>query len=115
MTTTNATPTPQGFHCPECECEGKKVKRITLEALLTPDAALRIGEGHYRFCDSIDCKTVYFGDNRATFSKGDLAGRVGVKERAAPRPVCYCFGHTSEEIEGGGREPGRPTVCGRLA
>ena len=84
MTTTNATLTTQAVHCPECGSKGKKVKRITLESLLTPDAAIRIGEGQYRFCDAIDCDTVYFGDDGTTFAKRDLTVRVGVKESTSP-------------------------------
>ncbi len=31
--------------------------------------------------------------------KKDLNVRVGFKELEAPRPACYCFNHTREEIE----------------
>jgi copper chaperone CopZ len=84
--------------CPDCHSRGKNVKPITLRSLLTPEAAQRICETPYRFCDSIDCDTVYFGENGDTFSKGELTVRVGVKEHDAPRQVCYCFDHTIEEI-----------------
>ncbi len=110
MTRTNTPATAQFTHCPECGIKGKKVKRITLDALLAPDAALRLGDAQYRFCDSIDCETVYFGDDSATFSKSDLTVRVGVKERTSPRHVCYCFDHTIEEIDAEVRETGASTV-----
>ena len=110
MTSTNATSTAQAVHCPECGTKGKKVKRITLESLLTPDSALRIGEGRYRFCDATDCDTVYFGDDGTTFAKSDLTVRVGVKESASPRHVCYCFDHTIEEIDAEVQETGQSTV-----
>lgn len=110
MTSTKATSTAQAVHCPECGSKGKKVKRITLESLLTPDAAARIGEEQYRFCDAIDCETVYFGDNVTTFSKNDLTVRVGVKERTSPRHVCYCFDHTIEDIDAEVQETGQSTV-----
>ena len=110
MTSADGTSTSQAVHCPACDSKGKKVKRVTLESLLTPDAALRIGEGQYRFCDAIGCETVYFGDNGTTFAKSDLTVRVGVKERTAPRHVCYCFDHTIEEINAEVEETGRGTV-----
>lgn len=110
MTNTNTTSTTQAVHCPECSTKGKKVERITLESLLNSDAAFRISEEQYRFCDAIDCETVYFGDNGITFSKRDLTVRVGVKERTAPRLVCYCFDHTIEEIDAEVRETGQSTV-----
>ncbi len=110
MASHNNTPTAQTALCPACESKGKKVKRITLESLLTPDAALRIGEGQYRFCDSLDCDTVYFGDSGSTFSRSDLTVRVGVKEQTSPRHVCYCFDHTIEEIDMEVQETGQSTV-----
>jgi len=110
MTNTSTPSTAQATHCPECSTKGKKVKRITLESLLTPDAAHRIGDAQYRFCDSAECDTVYFGDDGTAFSKSDLTVRVGVKERTSPRHVCYCFDHTIEEIDAEVRDTGHSTV-----
>jgi hypothetical protein len=33
-----------------------------------------------------------------TFLRKDLIVRVGIKETQAPRPLCYCFGHTEESL-----------------
>lgn len=110
MTKTNAPATAQATHCPECGTKGKKVKRITLASLLTPDAALQVADAQYRFCDSIDCETVYFGDDGTAFSKHDLTVRVGVKEDTPPRHVCYCFDHTIEGIDAEVRDTGQSTV-----
>lgn len=90
--------------------KGSKVGRITLESLLKPEPASRITDTQYRFCDSIDCDTVYFGDDGTVFSKNDLTVRVGVKEHSSPRHVCYCFDHTIEEINDEIRETGQSTV-----
>jgi copper chaperone CopZ len=92
------TNTPSRTHCPACHSKGKTVKRITLESLLTTEAASRIGESEYRFCDTLDCNTVYFAQDGTTFTKKDLTVRVGVKEHTPSRHVCYCFDHTIEEI-----------------
>lgn len=106
--------TPSINTCPSCGVRGKSVKRITLEALLTPEAAERISGGAYRFCDGLDCPVVYYDDNagdaQSVFTKDDMAVRVGVKERMAPRPVCYCFDHTIEEIDEQVAAAGRSTV-----
>ncbi len=110
MTNTNVTSTTQAVHCPECSTKGKKVERITLASLLNTDAVFPISEEQYRFCDAIDCETVYFGDAGTTFSKSDLTVRVGVKEATAPRLVCYCFDHTIEEIDAEVQETGQSTV-----
>jgi len=96
--------------CPSCQTKGTKVKHITLESLLKDEPAKRIGDEQYRFCDSIDCKIVYFGDGGNTFVKDDLTVRVGVKEHDAPRHVCYCFDHTIEEINEEVEKTGESTV-----
>lgn len=44
------------------------------------------------------------------FAKADLRVRVGVKETEAPRPICYCFNHTVEEIFGEIQRTGKTTV-----
>jgi hypothetical protein len=86
--------------CPFCAQKGKPVKTITLQSLLKPDALLRMDESPYHFCSSPGCDVVYFGGQGiGTFMKRDLTVRVGIKESAAPRPICYCFNHTIEELE----------------
>lgn len=85
--------------CPNCSVVGKAVKTITLNSLLKPEKRGLIGDSQFFFCGSMGCETVYFTkDSGQTFSLSDLTVRVGVKESAPPRPVCYCFGHSVEEI-----------------
>lgn len=85
--------------CPVCGAEGKGVKVITLRSLLRPEKQMLIGDYRYFFCCSPGCEIVYFTKGASqTFSKADLTVRVGVKEFSPPRPICYCFGHSVEEI-----------------
>ena len=107
---TNQKTTEPNNRCPICGNKGGKVGRITLESLLKPESRTRITDARYRFCDSIDCDTVYFGDDGTRFIKDDLSVRVGVKEHASPRHVCYCFDHTIEEINDEVRETGKSSV-----
>jgi Zinc binding domain len=100
--------------CPQCDGKGNIVKPITLHALLKPEAAGRISDTPYRFCDAIGCDTVYFGENGETFGKNDLTVRVGVKEHDAPRQVCYCFDHTIEEINTEVQNTGKCTVLDKI-
>ena len=94
-------------HCPSCGQPGKKVKPITLNALLKPEARGRMAETPYRYCTSSTCEVVYFGEaDESVFHKTDLTIRVGIKETEAPRYVCYCFRHTIEEIEDNVRRRG---------
>ncbi len=89
---------PSGAVCPLTGERGRAVPRVTLESLLLPAARTRIGSSVWFFCASPDCTIVYFDGSGQTIDKQDLRVRVGIKERAGPRPVCYCFDHTYESI-----------------
>lgn len=90
----------KAIDCPKCSRRGKSVKAVTLHSLLNESAKSRIEDRPYRFCQSETCPVVYFDESAASvFEKDDLTVRVGIKETSAPRPVCYCFDHSVEEIE----------------
>ena len=98
-------------NCPVSGTEGKLMKTTTLRSLIKHEAQHRIGEGRYRFCNAQGCDVVYFAeDGSHVFTKTDLRVRVGVKETEAPRPICYCFNHTVEEIFDEIRRTGKTTV-----
>jgi len=97
--------------CPQCGHSGKSVKALTLRSLFKESTLRNLGEQPHFFCQTADCPIVYFdeaGDSR--FDKSDLTVRVGIKETEGPRPVCYCFNHSIEEIENEIRETGETTV-----
>jgi copper chaperone CopZ len=97
--------------CPECEQAGRKVKPATLQSLLRAERRGDIGAEQYYVCTTPGCDTVYFApEGDAVFRKSDLTVRFGLKETTGPRPLCYCFGHTVEEIEDEIRRTGRSTV-----
>jgi len=103
-------PAPGG--CPGCGATGSSVGKVTLETLVVPEKRSAIGPGPYFFCESPVCDVVYFSaDGGSTFGRSDLSVRVGIKETEPPRPVCYCFGHTIEEIEDEVRRTGGSTVA----
>ena len=111
MSTTQTTAEAQALRCPSCAVKGGHVETVTLQALVRPELRGRITAGSYRFCDTLSCDTVYYDENGShTFSKPDLTVRVGVKETDAPRPICYCFDLTIEEIEDEIRRTGQSTV-----
>ncbi len=90
---------PVIVNCPVSGSNGKLVMPVTLRSLIKEEQQHRITEGRYRFCDAQGCDVVYFAEGGShVFTKGDLKVRVGVKETEAPRPICYCFNHTVEEI-----------------
>lgn len=87
--------------CPSCGKKGRMVKPLTVESLLTEEARSRVirADG-FRFCAEPSCNVAYFhpetGDR---FLRSEVRVRIGQKETAPPRPICYCFNHTVEEIE----------------
>lgn len=98
-------------HCPVSGNRGRLVAEVTLRALLKPEQQERISAGPYRFCDAKGCDVVYFSeDGSQVFRIDDVTVRVGVKETAAPRPVCYCFGYSAEDILEEVRRIGRSTI-----
>ncbi|HXI15748.1 MAG TPA: (2Fe-2S)-binding protein [Chloroflexota bacterium] len=106
--------------CPQCGHQGRPVERLTLKALLRPDALARLDVGAaYRFCATADCPVVYFTDQGGSvYHKADLEVRVGQKETAEPIPLCYCFGHTRasvrEEIERTGKSPAPTSIAAHI-
>lgn len=80
--------TPAG-RCPRCGGEGKPVSTKTVQALAKAPG------GDYRLCPGAACDVVYFG--AATILKRDLSVRF--KETESPRPLCYCFGYTFENVD----------------
>lgn len=97
--------------CPSCGKKGRMVKPLTVESLLTEEARSRVirADG-FRFCAEPSCNVAYFhpetGDR---FLRSEVRVRIGQKETAPPRPICYCFNHTVEEIESGSRRRGHRT------
>jgi CopZ-like zinc binding protein len=84
--------------CPVSRTSGRAVPHATLASLLHPQRFAGVEDQQWHFCESPDCDVVYFTAEGHTRSRADLSVRVGVKEREAPRPLCYCFGHTAASI-----------------
>lgn len=101
---------PDMTDCPESSNTGKRVERITLESLLLPQHRPRIGSAQWFFCPAPGCAVVYFDAEGHRLDKSALSVRVGTKESHAPRPVCYCFGHSFEEIQAEVAATGTSTI-----
>lgn len=86
-------------HCPISRTLCSKVDLITVKALLKGSALRHLTGKDYYFCPAADCDVVYFdGASNSTFRRQDLVVRVGRKESEDPRPVCYCFDFTVEDL-----------------
>lgn len=100
-----------GDSCPACGTVGEPVKPVTLRSLLQPHLINQVRDEVYHFCTNSECQVVYYStDGAQTFSRGDLIVRVGVKEVGAPRPLCYCFGHSAESIREDWAQTGKSTI-----
>lgn len=87
-------------NCPQSGTTGKRVSRVTLDSLVLAEHRSYVGSAEaWHYCPDPDCGVVYFDAEGNTLEKSALSVRVGVKESDPPRPICYCFGHTFEEIE----------------
>lgn len=83
--------------CPVCGDVGRKLGRITLKALLRPEALARLSAPDHRFCGSTSCRVVYFGLGEV-FRREDVLVPVFQKEPAGERTVCYCFAVSEHDI-----------------
>ena len=97
-------------NCPKSGTAGKRMERITLESLLLLDYQSHIGSGQWFFCSAAECPVVYFDAQGETLEKSALSVRVGIKESESPRPLCYCFEHSAEELEAEVAATGTSTV-----
>lgn len=79
---------------------------------MTEPARTRAGRSDgFRFCAEPSCEVVYYhAESGQRIHRCDVKVRVGQKETAPPRPVCYCFDHTVEEIEADVKETGTSRI-----
>ncbi len=98
--------------CPTCHKKGKKVALITLFQLIKRSFQKEINRtSQYYFCNSKECETVYFSNQKEDFlfKKEHLIIKVGQKE-PSPRQVCYCFDYTDRDILEEVQRTGKSTV-----
>ncbi len=102
--------------CPGCGALGKPVTRITLGALLKPEARPRIPpQKKFCFCRTATCDVAYFREGETLFQKDDLGVRVGLKAPQDPTaPVCYCFGWTPQKIRAEIEATGKSSVIDQI-
>ncbi|MCZ6691096.1 MAG: mercuric transporter MerT family protein [Planctomycetota bacterium] len=87
--------------CPSSGSKGKPVEPVTIRSLVKHESRARVARlDGFRFCADPSCDIAYFhpetGDR---FLKEDVVVRIGEKEASSPRPICYCFDHSVEELE----------------
>lgn len=103
--------------CPSCGEKGRPVKPVTIESLVTEPARTRAGRSDgFRFCAEPSCDVAYYhAETGQRIHRCDVSVRVGQKETTPPRPVCYCFDHTVEDIEAEVKETGTSRIPDSIA
>jgi hypothetical protein len=82
--------------CPACGARGRRVKPITLDALIREGTER--DDAPYRFCATPGCEC-WFGE--ATGHAIPVSAsrvRIGQKETTADRKLCYCFGYSAADV-----------------
>lgn len=100
--------------CPVAGKPGRRVPDITLRSLVRDEHLSALDDGDWFYCDLPDCDVVYFAADGRTLKKDALKVRVGAKEKSAPHPVCYCFGHTVESIHEEIERTGQSSVAASI-
>lgn len=83
--------------CPVCAAKAKSVATLTVKSLVRDHTRVAPDQAYW-FCRTRDCEVIYFSD-KTVFRKAELKVRVGLKERAGPIPLCYCFGYDREDVK----------------
>jgi len=99
--------------CLSCNGPSHPVALRMILLMLKPECFDQVGESQYRFCASPDCSVVYFSRERS-FTTGDLRVRVGLKEKAGPIPLCYCFGFSEQDARMEIKAEGNTTIPQRI-
>jgi hypothetical protein len=90
------------------------VERITVKALLRPQALARLAAHAHRFCASPDCFVVYFGEEDV-FRVEDVVVPVLQKTPPGARTLCYCFDVGESDVSEEIARTGRSTAAARIA
>ena len=97
--------------CPACGEEGRSVKEITLRSLVEESTTRELDTlVDFFFCACKSCDVAYFAADGRTVDKQRVTVRIGVKENESPRPLCFCFDVTAEDIEDEVKRDGATTI-----
>ncbi|PCJ20764.1 MAG: hypothetical protein COB02_00205 [Candidatus Cloacimonadota bacterium] len=84
--------------CPSCKQKSDNVSNLALQSHLKTN--LNDLKGTFFVCTTQKCQIVYFSTQlKQQFTKNDIHTRFGLKESLNPRPICYCFNHSIQDIE----------------
>ena len=100
-------------HCPGCGRPGRLVTRITVKAMVRPEALEHLKAAEHRFCASASCSVVYFGVDE-TLDVTAIVVPVFQKEPAGDRRVCYCLEIGEADLRQEILKAATPTAADRI-
>jgi len=87
------------------------VNEVTLRSLVEEPVTRDLGTlSDFFFCAGKSCDVAYFAADGRTVDKHRVTVRIGVKELQSPRPLCFCFDVTAEDIEEEVQRDGATTI-----
>lgn len=79
--------------CPRCGASGSVVGVAPIRPHRPPATA-----GSWRYCANSACDAIFFLDTDVV-GESEVIAQVGRKALSRPIPVCFCFAHTTADIE----------------
>jgi hypothetical protein len=98
--------------CPRCRQPGRPVSAVTVEAMVTPATRERLTSlAGFCFCATPDCDVAYFSAvSSECVVKREVRVPIFQKSTDPHRLVCYCFGHTAEDVQSEIRATGSSSI-----
>lgn len=97
--------------CPACNQVGRKVGPETVLALVRPEHGEKVQAAEsWHFCATPGCPVAWYGAGGTRIDAHEARIRIAGKPPGPPTPLCYCFGHTEEEIAAEVARTGTSTV-----
>ncbi len=97
--------------CNTCGAQAQKVNYKTVLMMLKFEQIKVAKEANYFLCANPDCNTVYFSNKlNVVYNKNDVRIKIGFKEKAEPKLVCYCFDITEKQVTDDIKEKGDSSI-----
>jgi hypothetical protein len=112
--TPEAAPPAAVTDCPACGARGRRVKPVTLDALVHVGTARK--DASYRFCATVGCDVAWFGESTGHHIPVSASRvRIGQKETTPDRRLCYCFGYSAADVTEQVARTGTSTIPDAIA
>ncbi len=97
--------------CITCGAQAQKVNYKTVLMMLKFEQVKTAEESDYFLCTNLGCDTVYFSNKlNLIYNKNDIRIKIGFKEKAEPKLVCYCFDITEKQITDEVKQKGQSLI-----